>query len=89
MPAVRVVDFETQWLNDLGRVCSLLDGLGVQYERARLAPLVGGKEHTKDHQKIGTALPAQESEQRAARFRELLEHLATKAPRRIGASVAP
>ena len=43
MPAVRVVDFETQWLNDLGRVCHLLDGLGVQYEKARLAPLVGAK----------------------------------------------
>jgi hypothetical protein len=89
MPAVQVVDFETRWLNDLGRVCGLLDGLGVQYERARLAPLVGAKEHTKDHQKIGTALPTQEAEQRAARFRELLEHLATKAPRRLGAGAAP
>jgi hypothetical protein len=89
MPAVRVVDFETQWLNDLERVCGLLDELGVQYERARLAPLVGAKEHTKDHQKIGTGLPAQEAEQRAARFRELLEHLATKAPQRIGTGVPP
>jgi hypothetical protein len=77
------LDFETQWLNDLGRVCGVLDGLDVQYERARLAPLVGAKEHAKDHQKVGTALPVQEAERRAARFRELLEHLATKAPRQI------
>lgn len=83
MPSVQVVDFQTGWLNDLERVCNLFDGLGVQYDRARLAPLVGAKEHTKDHQKIGTALPAEEAEQKADRFRELLLHLATKAPRRI------
>jgi hypothetical protein len=73
MPAVTVIDFETGWLNDLGRVCGLLEELGVPYERARLAPLVGAKEHTKDHQKIGAALPAQEAGQKAERFRLLLE----------------
>jgi hypothetical protein len=72
MPSVQVVDFRTEWLNDLERVCSLLDGLGVQYDRARLASVVGAKEHTKDHQKIGTALPAEEAEQKDGRFRELL-----------------
>ena len=47
----------------------LLDKLGVQYDKALLAPVVGAKEHTKEHQKIGAALPAQEAEQKAARFR--------------------
>jgi hypothetical protein len=72
MPAVRVIDFETRWLNDLGRVCGLFDALGLPYNRARLAPLVGAKEHTKDDQKIGAMLPAAAAEQKAARFRELL-----------------
>ena len=39
-PAVKVIDFETGWLNDLDRVCDLLDKLGVQYDRALLAPVV-------------------------------------------------
>jgi hypothetical protein len=82
MPAVRVIDFETGWLNDLGRVCSLLDALGVRYETALLAPVIGAKEHTKAHQKIGAMLPAQEAEQKAVRFGELLEQLGTQAPRR-------
>jgi hypothetical protein len=81
MPAVKVIEFETGWLNDLGRVCNLLEGLGVQYEKARLAPVVGAKEHTKDHQKIGAMLAPEEAQQKAARFRQLLEHLGTKASR--------
>lgn len=89
MPSIQVVDFQTRWLNDLERVCRLLDGLGVQYDRARLAAVVGAKEHTKDHQKIGAALSAQEAEQKDGCFRELLQHLATKTPRRIRAGVAP
>ena len=76
MPAVTVVDFETKWLNDLGRVCSLLDQLGLQYDTARLATLIGTREHTKDWQKIDDPLPAQEAEQKAERFRQLLEKLA-------------
>jgi hypothetical protein len=74
-PTIRVIDFETEWLNDLDRVYSLMDGLGVQYDRARLAPLVGARVHTKAHQKIGGALPAQEAQQKADRFQQLLEHL--------------
>jgi hypothetical protein len=82
MPAVQVIDFETRWLNDLGRVCGLLDQLGMPYERAPLALLVGTREHTKDHQKIGAALAAEEAEQKAGRFRQLLEQLGTKASQR-------
>ncbi|HEV2700138.1 MAG TPA: hypothetical protein VGV09_00800, partial [Steroidobacteraceae bacterium] len=46
-PSVRVIDFETDWLNDRSRVYSLLDGLGMQYETAQLAPLIGAREHAK------------------------------------------
>jgi hypothetical protein len=75
-PAVRVIDFETGWLNDLDRVYSLMDGLGVQYDRARLAPLVGARAHTNAHQKIAGALAAEEAQQKAERFLQLLEQLA-------------
>jgi hypothetical protein len=81
MPAVRVIDFETGWLNDLERVCRLLDGLDVRYETARLASLVGAKEHTKAHQKIGAMLAAEEAEHKAGRFLQLLEQLGMKASR--------
>jgi hypothetical protein len=73
MPAVRVIDFETGWLNDLGRVCSLLEELGIRYERSRLEPLVGAREHTKDQQKICAALQPEEAQEKAARFRQFLE----------------
>lgn len=79
-PDVRVIDFETGWLNDLDRVYGLLDRLGVQYERARLAPLVGAKEHTKTHQKVGAPLPPKEAEQKAARFLRLLAQWEPTAP---------
>ena len=88
-PAVTVIDFETGWLNDLARVCSLLDGLGMQYERARLAPLVGAREHTKEHQKTGTALAPEEAQRKAARFLLLLEQRGARTPRPLGSGVAP
>jgi hypothetical protein len=78
-PAVRVIDFETGWLNDLDRVYGLMDGLGLQYDRDRLAPLVGARVHTKAHQKVGGALPVEEAEQKAARFEQLLERLQSAA----------
>jgi hypothetical protein len=81
VPAVKVVDFETRWLNDLGRVCSLMEQLGVQYEKARLAPLIGVREHTKEGEEICTALPAEEADHKAYCFRQLLKRLAPKAPR--------
>ena len=81
VPAVTVIDFETRWLNDLGRVCSLMEQLGVQYEKARLAALMGVREHIKQPQKIRTALSAEEAEHKAYCFRQLLERVAPKVPR--------
>jgi len=81
VPAVTVIDFETRWLNDLGRVCSLMEQLGVQYEKTRLAALIGAREHTKERQKVRTALPAEEAEHKAYRFRELLERVAPNGSR--------
>jgi hypothetical protein len=75
MPGVRVVRFQTEWLNDAQRMCELLDALGVEYEAAAIAAMIGHKEHTKDDQKIGSAPPADVAEQMAGRFRKLLERL--------------
>lgn len=88
MPAVKVVDFEASWLNDLGRVCNLLAELGVQYEITRLAEVVGVREHTKDQQKIEAALPEKEAEQKARRFQQLLERVGSNAPRQVVSGVA-
>jgi hypothetical protein len=73
MPGVRVVRFQTEWLNDAQRMCELLDALGVEYETAAIAAMIGHKEHTKDDQKIGSAPPADAAEQMAGRFQKLLE----------------
>jgi hypothetical protein len=73
MPAVKVVRFETQWLNDRERVSELLDALGMQYDKASIDATVGRKEHTKEDQKFATGLAPGAAEQMAARFRALLE----------------
>jgi hypothetical protein len=80
MPTVRFVRFQTEWLNDALRMCDLLDDLGVEYDTAVIAEMIGLKEHTKDDQKIGSALPTDVAEQMAGRFRKLLERLATSPP---------
>jgi hypothetical protein len=88
MPTVRFVRFQTEWLNDALRMCDLLDDLGVEYDTAVIAAMIGLKEHTKDDQKIGSALPADVAEQMADRFRKLLERL-EKDPPRSGATSPP
>ena len=75
VPAVKVIDFETRWLNDPERVCCLMEQLGLQYDKNRLAALIGVREHTKESQKIRAALRAEEAKDRAYRFRQLLERL--------------
>ncbi len=88
MPNVRFVRFQTEWLNDALRMCDLLDDLGVEYDTAVIAAMIGLKEHTKDDQKIGSALPADVSEQMADRFRKLLESF-EKDPPRSGTTSLP
>jgi hypothetical protein len=75
MPGVDMVRFETDWLGDKIKVFELLDRLGIRYERSRLETMVGGKEHTKDHQKTGHALPNGKAGEMAARFQQLLARL--------------
>jgi hypothetical protein len=79
-PTVQCIRFETQWLNDANKVCELLDGLGIPYERPLIEAKVGLKEHTKDHIKTGVVLAAGQAREMAARFSALLERL--ELPRR-------
>jgi hypothetical protein len=72
IPTLKIVRFETRWLNDLPRICLLLDELGIEYERSPIERMIGTREHTKESQKIGTALPAGKGAQMASRFEELL-----------------
>lgn len=80
MPTVRFVRFETEWLNDERRMCELLDALGMEYEPAMIAAAIGHKEHTKDHQKIGSALTADLAENMASRFQSLFGGLPKDSP---------
>jgi hypothetical protein len=72
MPSLRVVRFETEWLNDVAKVFELLDGLGVKFDRQATAAKVGIREHDKEHQKQGPALPAAQAEEMHSRFLVLL-----------------
>jgi hypothetical protein len=74
-PTLKMVRFETGWFNDLPRICLLLDELGIEYQRSAIARMIGTREHTKESQKIGTALPAGKRAQMASRFEELLATL--------------
>jgi hypothetical protein len=80
MPTVRFVRLQTEWLNDPLRMCDLLEDLGVEYDTAVIEAMIGIKEHTKDDQKIGSALPAEVAEEMASRFRKLLERLGKDSP---------
>jgi hypothetical protein len=80
MPMLKFVRFETRWFNELDKVCTLLDELGIRYEKSPLAAIVGSREHTKEHQKVGAPLPAEQTGEMAFKFAQLLERL--ELPRR-------
>jgi hypothetical protein len=75
VPTLRMVRFETQWLNQLPRVLGLLEAVGVEYPRAAIEAVVGLKENRKEHQKLVVALPDPLADQMDSRFRALLGRL--------------
>jgi len=72
MPLLKFVRFETDWLNDAGKVFELLDDLGLDYDRQTVAARVGIREHDKEHQKISPALPSTQAQEMHSRYRQLL-----------------
>jgi len=75
LPMLKFVRFETDWFNDANKVFELFDELDIRYERPPIEAVIGKREHTKAHQKIGVALPAERVQEMASRFAELLESL--------------
>jgi hypothetical protein len=75
MPALKFVRFETHWFNDAKKVFELFDALDIRYERPPIEAVIGNREHTKEHQKIGVALPAEHAREMESRFGELLGRL--------------
>jgi hypothetical protein len=75
LPMLKFVRFETDWFNDAKKVFKLLDELDIRYERPPIEAQIGNRAHTKEHQKIGVALPAGQAREMASRFAELLGRL--------------
>jgi len=75
LPKLKFVRFETDWFNDANKVFELFDALDMRYERPPIEAVIGKREHTKSHQKIGVALPADQARDMAFRFTELLGSL--------------
>jgi hypothetical protein len=72
LPALKIVRFETEWLNDKQKMFELLDELGIRYEKQPIEAMVGVKEHTKEDQKTNAGLPGLQLRTMASRFQELL-----------------
>jgi hypothetical protein len=72
LPMLRVVRFETAWLNEIGRVRELFDGLGIEYDDARLEGRLGERTHIKAHQKYVAALDPTHALAMDERFQALL-----------------
>jgi hypothetical protein len=74
MPLLKVCRFETNWLNNVGRVYALFDELGLEYDKLLLAAKVGIREHDKEEEKTGPAMARGRGAQMLSQFRELLSH---------------
>ena len=72
MPSLKIVRFETGWLNDATRVFELLDGLGIEYDKGRVEARIGIREHEKVEQKLRPALSSGETQIMLDLFLEML-----------------
>jgi hypothetical protein len=72
IPGLKIVRFETAWLNDAHRIFALLDELGMDYDQERVAALAGTRVHEKEEIKKRPALPCAQAQEMAERLRELL-----------------
>jgi len=71
-PQLNMVRFETGWLNDPERVYGLLDELGCEYDKDKIAPMVGVHAHEKEDEKTGPTLAIDDCRAMLARIRDLL-----------------
>jgi hypothetical protein len=80
MPSLKICRFETNWLNDIGKVYELFDDLGIEYDKLLLAAKVGIREHEKDEEKTGPELAREQAQEMLAIFRKLLAHRGLELP---------
>jgi len=74
MPSLKVVRFETRWLNSKEKLMELLDNLGFDYEASRIQPIAGQHENLREEQKRIAALSIAEAQHMLSEFLELLAH---------------
>jgi hypothetical protein len=74
VPTLKVVRFETDWLNHKQKLMELLDNLGIDYEESQIEPMVGQLENMREGQKRIAALPNEQAQHMLCRFHELLSH---------------
>jgi hypothetical protein len=71
-PALEVVRFETDWINERPRVLRLLEDLGIPSQRVRAESLVSPKTHERAHHKSLAPFPLEEAERMHIQFQTLL-----------------
>jgi hypothetical protein len=72
VPQLNVVRFETGWLNDANKIYRLLDELGCEYDKGKIAPMVGVHAHEKEDEKTGPAPSLDDRQAMLSRLRDLL-----------------
>ena len=72
VPAVKIVRFETAWLDDKAKVLGLFAQLGFPVDEGRIAPLIGSWCNQREDQKRVSALPEERREHMLLRLREIL-----------------
>ncbi len=74
MPAVRMVEFQTEWLGDRAKVMWLLGQLGIECEETciRMQPTLEQNKNAREEQKTVPALPEEQARDMLERFRRLL-----------------
>jgi hypothetical protein len=71
-PTVKIVRFETAWLDDRAKVLWLFAQLGFPVDEARIEPLIGSWCNQREEQKRVSALPEERREHMLLRLREVL-----------------
>lgn len=72
LPNVPFFDIRTEDLNVPEKVYSLLDNIGIQYNKEKLRPLIGIRKHGRSNQKIVKPLEKELAKNMHEKFRQLL-----------------
>jgi hypothetical protein len=72
VPSVKIVRFETAWLDDKAKVLRLFAQLGLPVDEERIEPVIGSWCNQREDQKGISALPEERREHMLLRLREVL-----------------